>query len=56
MEKYILVEWPESQQLMENERFNECLFIPDIEVGSAYMCPEDLYEEIFIKIPQNLML
>ena len=52
MQKYILVEWPESQMLMEHERFNECLFIQDIdghvEVGSsAYMCPEDLYETIF---------
>ena len=50
--KYILVEWPESQYLMENERFHECLFVTDIEghdeVGpSAYMCPEDLFEEIF---------
>jgi len=50
--KYILVMWPESQMLMDNDRFNECLFIQDIEghdkVGSsAYMCPEDLYSEIF---------
>ena len=52
MDKYILVQWPESQYLMEHERFNECLFVQDIEghdeVGSsAYMCPEDLYDEIF---------
>ena len=52
MKKYILVEWPKSQMLMEHERFNECLLVQDIdehiEVGScAYMCPEDLYEEIF---------
>ena len=52
MKKYILVEWPESQRLMEHKRFNECLFVQDIdghvEVGSgAYMCPEDLYEKIF---------
>ena len=52
MQKYILVEWPESQMLMEHQRFNECLFVQDIdghvEVGSsAYMCPEDLYEKIF---------
>jgi hypothetical protein len=51
-QKYILVTWPESQMLMDNNRFNECLFIQDIdghnEVGSsAYMCPEDLYNEIF---------
>ena len=52
MKKYILVEWPKSQMLMEHERFNECLLVQDIdehiEVGSAaYMCPEDLYEKIF---------
>ena len=52
MQKYILVEWPESQMLMEHQRFNECLLVQDIddhdEVGSsAYMCPEDLYEQIF---------
>lgn len=49
--KYILVQFPESQLLMEHHRFNECLFIQDIpghkEVGPiAYMCPEDLYNEI----------
>ena len=52
MKKYILVQWPESQELVEHERFNECLFVQNIdwhdEVGSsAYMCPEDLYEELF---------
>lgn len=52
METYKLVQWPESQMLMEHPRFEECLFVQDIEghneVGSsAYMCPTDLYEEIF---------
>lgn len=52
MKKYILVQWPESQDLMLNPRFSECLFISNIDghedVGSsAYMCPEDLYNEIF---------
>lgn len=51
MDKYILVPWPESQQLMEHERFNECLLVSNIEghkdVGSsAYMVPESLYLEI----------
>lgn len=50
--EYILVQWPDSQILFDNERFNECLFVQDIdgheEVGSnAYMCPTDLYEELF---------
>lgn len=52
MSKYILVEWPESQELIEHKRFNECLLVQDIDGhnevgGSAYMCPEDLYEQIF---------
>ena len=39
--KYILVQWPDSQYLMENPRFSECIFCMDIdgheEVGdSAY--------------------
>lgn len=51
--KYILVQWPDSQKLMEHPRFSECIFCEDIkghvEVGSsAYMCPEDLWHEIFI--------
>ena len=50
--KYVLVQWPESQYLMEHNRFHECLFVENIEghddVGSsAYMCPEDLYIDIF---------
>lgn len=50
---YKLVQWPESQMLMEHPRFNECLFVDNIDghddVGSsAYMCPIDLYEEIFV--------
>lgn len=49
---YKLVQWPDSQLLMEHKRFNECLFVEDIEghdeVGSsAYMCPEDIYNEVF---------
>lgn len=51
-QKYILVQWSDSQLLMENNRFSECIFCMDTEgheeVGNcAYMCPEDLWEEIF---------
>lgn len=55
MEKYILVKWPKSQALMDDPRFSECILCVDSEgqeelVGdSAYMCPEDLYNEIFKK-------
>ena len=49
--KYVLVQFPESKLLMDNLGFNEGLFFQDIpdhdEVGpSAYMCPEDLYDDI----------
>lgn len=59
--KYQLVQWPESQLLMEHERFEECLFVQDIEghseVGSAaYMCPEDLYNELFTKEVKDRVL
>lgn len=49
LKKYILVQWPESQELMEYSRFDECISIQEIDkVGyMAYMCPEDLYKEIF---------
>ena len=50
--KYILVQWPDSQYLMENPRFSECICCMAIDGheevgGSAYICPEDLWEEIF---------
>jgi hypothetical protein len=49
---YVLVTWPNSQRLMNHERFKECLLIQDTDghnqVGSsAYMCPSDLFDEIF---------
>lgn len=52
MKRYVLVQWPESQMLMEHERFHECLFVECIDghdevSSSAYICPEDLYNEIF---------
>lgn len=43
MKKYILVQWPECQELMDHIRFNECILVED----NAYMCPEDLYEKVF---------
>lgn len=53
MKKYILVTWPDSQMLLDQKRFNECLFVQDLDghdsVGSSsYMCPEDLYKKIFV--------
>lgn len=47
--KYILVQWPESQEFMNHPRFKECLLVDatfNSEVGSsAYMVPEDIYEQ-----------
>ena len=50
--KYVLVQWPESKYLMNHKRFHECLLVVNIDghdevTSSAYMCPEDLYIDIF---------
>jgi len=51
-DKYIIVQWPESQRLMEHDRFAECELINtetgiDLYGSSAYFVPRDLYDEIF---------
>jgi hypothetical protein len=48
---YILVTWPESQELMDKEWFNECILAQDIEghveVGSsAYFVPVTRIESL----------
>lgn len=45
MIKYILVEFPDTIKLREHPRFSEC--IKTIDIPASYMCPEDLYNEIF---------
>ena len=50
--KYIIVVWPESQELMEHNRFSECFLINDDKGidqfgSSAYFVPEDLYKEVY---------
>lgn len=52
MEKYILISWPESQELMEQSWFDECILMNDEnhldEIGSsAYFVPEERYLELF---------
>ena len=42
MERYVLVRWPESQHLMEQEWFDECVLAISIE-SSAYFVPEERY-------------
>lgn len=51
MEKFVLVTWPESQNLMEQDWFDECILMNDDnhldEIGSsAYFVPEERYEEL----------
>lgn len=43
MKLYVFVDFPEAQRLMDNPRFNECKLIG----SSTYICPKDLYDEIF---------
>ena len=51
MDKYILITWPESQMLMEEDWFDEeCILMNDEthldNIGSsAYFVPEDRYTE-----------
>lgn len=51
--KYILVTWPEIQDFMTEERWNECIFCTKIKdhpcPDCAYMVPEDLYKEVYMK-------
>ena len=45
--KYILVKWPESQELYCSKRFSECYHLTEGE--DDFMVPEDLYNEIYMK-------
>lgn len=44
MEKYLLIEWPESQEFMDNE---ECY--PCVDLDGAYFVPESTYETLLSK-------
>jgi hypothetical protein len=53
METFILVTWPESQFLMEEEWFEECILMNDEnhydEYGSsAYFVPASRYKELMV--------
>lgn len=52
-QKYILVQWPQSQLFMEHPRFDECYLVQPLEhqpqYSSAYFIPEDLYEELKVE-------
>jgi hypothetical protein len=49
---YVLVLWPESQELMEKEWFNECILMNDenhlADIGSsAYFVPFERWNELW---------
>ena len=50
MKKYVLVGWPEIQEFMEHEHWEECVFCMEIEghpcEDSTYAVPEELYNKI----------
>lgn len=46
--KYIIVNFPESQAIINHPRFNECYLINSKKSGT-YAVPEDLYEEVCVK-------
>lgn len=41
--KYTLVTFPDTLKLIEHSRFSECIK----KTEKSYLCPEDLYDEIF---------
>lgn len=49
--KYVLISWPEIQDFMEHERWEECIFCQEIEghpcPDSTYAVPVNLYKEIY---------
>lgn len=48
---YVLVSWPEIQDFMVHERWNECIFCQEIEghpcSDNTYAVPSDLYNLIY---------
>ena len=57
MEKYVLVGWPEIQEFMEHDRWEECVFCMEIAghpcEDSTYAVPEELYNEVMM-LPVDL--
>ena len=52
--KYVMVEWPDSQMLMDQDWFDECLLINSGKLldeygSSAYMVPEEKLTELLKK-------
>lgn len=43
-ELYVLISWPEIQDFMEHERWDECIFCREI---NTYIVPLDLFIEVY---------
>lgn len=41
-ELYVLISWPEIQDFMEHERWEECIFCQEIE---GHPCPDSTYND-----------
>lgn len=59
VERYILVQWPDSQDLMDQPWFGECIFCIETDQtmdpgGSAYMCPENRYNQLYGNVDEEL--
>lgn len=52
MKKYVLVTFPEIHDFMIHKRWKECIFCREVKghpcPDSAYMVPEDLYNEVLL--------
>jgi len=51
MKKYVLISWPESQNLMDKDWFDECILMNDENhlddvVSPAFFVPEERCEDI----------
>lgn len=46
--KYIIINFPESQAIINHPRFKECYLVDSSDI-STYAVPEDLYEEVCVK-------
>lgn len=44
--KYILVEFPDSQELMDKPWLDECYLATDYHIGSSYFVPEERVKEL----------
>ena len=47
MTRYVLVKWPQSQELYAHKRFNECYHLTEGE--DDFMVPENMFDEMFNK-------